>query len=192
MKRINQYDANTPAWFNDHFHNSLGVTDLPRLEKLARHYEGGRGSVYVDVGCWDSPMPMILAERYPTAHIYALDYADQVISFLAPRIPQVRYQVIKTCYRLPFEDETVDYIVAGELIEHLEKPADFIQECLRVLKPGGWIAVSTPHEEKGKEVGGPLHLWSWTVRDVEKLLGTTETEVIQEDTFKTILAWRRK
>lgn len=37
----------------------------------------------------------------------------------------------------PFKDETFDGVFAGEIIEHLENPAQFLREVERVLKRGG-------------------------------------------------------
>jgi len=47
---------------------------------------------------------------------------------------------------LPFPDNTVAYIFAEHLIEHLTKPeaAAFLMECFRVLKHGGVLRLSTP------------------------------------------------
>lgn len=181
-------DANSPAHFDSKFHGCLGVTDIERLEKLARFFKGG---VYVDVGVNDSPMPIILSERYPDSKIYAIDYAPRMMEFMRVRFPKVQYMVGDAMH-LPFENESVDYVVAGELIEHLRDPKAFVNEALRVLKKDGMLAVSTPFEEKGGDVGGKLHLWSWTTKDVSELLGTDLVEVLQEQTVRTILAWRKK
>lgn len=48
--------------------------------------------------------------------------------------------------RLPFDDDTFDYVFSEHLIEHLtyREGADFLRECFRILKPGGTIRVATP------------------------------------------------
>lgn len=190
MKQMTPFDqdANSPEHFDSKFHGCLGVTDIERLEKLARFFKGG---VYVDVGVNDSPMPIILSERFPDAKIYALDYAPRMMEFMRKRFPKVQY-IVADAMQLPFEDESVDYLVAGELIEHLRDPKAFVQEALRVLKKDGMLAISTPFEEKGRDVGGKLHLWSWSTNDVAELMGTELVEVLQEQSVRTILAWRKK
>lgn len=40
---------------------------------------------------------------------------------------------------------TFDTIVAGEVIEHLENPGQFIRNAARHLKPGGVLIISTPN-----------------------------------------------
>ncbi|MEA3365643.1 MAG: methyltransferase domain-containing protein, partial [Candidatus Hydrogenedentes bacterium] len=47
--------------------------------------------------------------------------------------------------RLPFEDAAFDAVVSIEGIEHIERPFDFIRECGRVLKPGGYLLLTTPN-----------------------------------------------
>ena len=39
--------------------------------------------------------------------------------------------------KLPFPDETLDVVVAGEVLEHLADPALAVEHVQRVLKPGG-------------------------------------------------------
>jgi 2-polyprenyl-6-hydroxyphenyl methylase/3-demethylubiquinone-9 3-methyltransferase len=40
-------------------------------------------------------------------------------------------------YHLPFADASFDAVSAMDFLEHIERPADFIREVSRVLKPGG-------------------------------------------------------
>ena len=123
MKRINEGNINTPEFFNKKFNGSCGVSDMERLYALIKYYKGG---VYVDVGCMDSIIPALLAET--NKDVYGLDFADGIIKFLAPRFPKVKYKAIESCYKLPFKDNEVDYLVAGEMIEHLEDPQAFADE----------------------------------------------------------------
>lgn len=48
--------------------------------------------------------------------------------------------------RLPIPDGTVDVAAALEVIEHLENPRAFVRELVRITRPGGWIAVTTPNQ----------------------------------------------
>lgn len=41
--------------------------------------------------------------------------------------------------------EAFDVVLAGELIEHLETPVDFLRQCYASLKPGGRVVLSTPN-----------------------------------------------
>jgi predicted SAM-dependent methyltransferase len=50
---------------------------------------------------------------------------------------------------LPFESDSVDFVYSSHMIEHLRPRAgiEFLRECRRVLKPGGWIRLVTPDFE---------------------------------------------
>jgi SAM-dependent methyltransferase len=47
-------------------------------------------------------------------------------------------------YRLPFEDECFEHVIAAEVLEHLHEDDAALNEMMRVLKPGGVLAVSVP------------------------------------------------
>ena len=46
--------------------------------------------------------------------------------------------------RFPYDDETFNFVFSKSVIEHLHNPQNFIEECKRVLKPGGRIIIMTP------------------------------------------------
>ncbi len=48
-------------------------------------------------------------------------------------------------YPYPIKDNEFDKIYAKHVIEHVLDPVKFIQECYRILKPGGTIFIETPH-----------------------------------------------
>ena len=39
-------------------------------------------------------------------------------------------------YKLPFEDDSVDLIVSGQMLEHCDNPFKSVAEMKRILKPG--------------------------------------------------------
>jgi len=47
----------------------------------------------------------------------------------------------------PFSDKSFDYIFCQHMIEHISYPDGqfMLKECLRVLKPGGKVRISTPN-----------------------------------------------
>lgn len=47
---------------------------------------------------------------------------------------------------LPFKKDTFDLITATEIIEHLPNGKQFLKECHRVLKEGGYLILSTPNK----------------------------------------------
>ena len=49
----------------------------------------------------------------------------------------------------PFEDNSVDYIEASHVLEHLDKPFILMKEFHRMLKLGGTIDIKVPHFSRG-------------------------------------------
>ncbi|HZV50152.1 MAG TPA: class I SAM-dependent methyltransferase [Candidatus Dormibacteraeota bacterium] len=49
-----------------------------------------------------------------------------------------------TALALPFPDRTFDHVIAAEVLEHIPQDEAAIREMVRVLRPGGTLAVSVP------------------------------------------------
>ena len=56
------------------------------------------------------------------------------------------YIFLDVCQPFPFEDNSLDYIFHEHVIEHINyhQGQFMLQECFRVLKPGGRIRIATP------------------------------------------------
>lgn len=71
-----------------------------------------------------------------------------------------------------FNDNSIQNIFAGEVIEHLKHPFAFLQECFSILKPGGRMIITTPSAEGlqlllGRE--SPWHYFIWTEKNFKLL-----------------------
>ena len=47
--------------------------------------------------------------------------------------------------RIPLPDNSIDLIIAGELIEHIQNTLFFLESCRKVLKEGSILVLSTPN-----------------------------------------------
>jgi SAM-dependent methyltransferase len=74
---------------------------------------------------------------------------------------------------IPIADGSFDVVTSFETIEHLPHPDRFLDECVRVLKPGGIIIVSTPNRGIYREgiSGNPFHISELTEAEFNSLLG---------------------
>ncbi len=61
------------------------------------------------------------------------------------RDPQVRFLQHDVINPLPFPDGHFDHVFSVEGIEHFENPWTFVKELCRVLKPGGYLLLTTPN-----------------------------------------------
>ncbi len=46
---------------------------------------------------------------------------------------------------LPFDDGSVEVINLSQILEHLDEPLDFLNECHRILKTNGIVDIRVPH-----------------------------------------------
>jgi 2-polyprenyl-3-methyl-5-hydroxy-6-metoxy-1,4-benzoquinol methylase len=53
---------------------------------------------------------------------------------------------------LPFRAGYFDIVVAGEVLEHLKRPFEFVEEISRVLRSGGILLLSTPNPQYYLEI----------------------------------------
>ena len=66
------------------------------------------------------------------------------------------------------EDASFDYMVCTEVLEHLLRPFDAVDEMWRLLKPGGWLFLSVPFNLR---IHGPLpDCWRFTEHGLRSLL----------------------
>ena len=49
---------------------------------------------------------------------------------------------------LPFKSNTLDYVLTSHVIEHFFDPVKALREWHRVIKPGGYIFIITPHKDR--------------------------------------------
>jgi len=56
---------------------------------------------------------------------------------IAPQYPDVDMQC------MPYDNDTFDYIIADQVLEHVRKPWIGVEEVRRVLKPGGFAVLTS-------------------------------------------------
>jgi GT2 family glycosyltransferase/SAM-dependent methyltransferase len=80
---------------------------------------------------------------YPAAHITTLDVEEEHADADVNQDPKVRF-VVGDATDLPFPDESFDVVTFFDVLEHIPADARAVDEALRVLRPGGFVLVTTP------------------------------------------------
>jgi len=81
----------------------------------------------------------------------------------------------------PFDTASAESLLASHVLEHFDKQtgADFLAECCRILKPGGWLRLAVPdldlfidcvNDESYERLNGYEHT------DLNKLMGGGDGE----------------
>jgi SAM-dependent methyltransferase len=76
--------------------------------------------------------------------VIGLDYDESAVAHVRARYPRVEMRHGNLAH-LPLDDSVVDVVVNFQVIEHLWDQGQFVAECLRVLRPGGLLLMSTPN-----------------------------------------------
>ncbi|MBK9295058.1 MAG: class I SAM-dependent methyltransferase [Oligoflexia bacterium] len=70
--------------------------------------------------------------------------------------PDVVWDLTKTPY--PFDTNSFNEILCNDIIEHLPDIPKVIEECARILKPGGKLKITTPHFSCANSYIDPTHI----------------------------------
>jgi len=107
---------------------------LPQLKKTARFLDIATGEGYI--------LEMLHDRGF--SNLYAADLDDENF-----KLSKTVYHFKKTDAnkKWPYADGFFDVVVSSETIEHLENPSHFMREVSRVLKPKGYLLLSTPSVE---------------------------------------------
>jgi SAM-dependent methyltransferase len=76
---------------------------------------------------------------------------------------------------LPIADASADLVLSTQVLEHVESPEAYLAECLRVLKPKGYLLLTTHGVFRYHP--GPHDFWRWTHTGLSRLLHTSGFEV---------------
>jgi len=106
----------------------------------------------LDLGCWGFQQLRIANHLGLTKlHHFGVDWREP------DSVPQgvVYRKADLNKDRIPFPDDTFDFVIASHIIEHLQDQIAFFGDCVRVCKPGGLIYVEAP-SERSMWAGKPI------------------------------------
>lgn len=171
---------------------SGGASSLAIYRMVANSLEArdARGDVLMDIGCGKGQLWPFLRHRFSR-------YVG---------VDAIRYDGFPTEGKfiqaelngpLPAElSSTADAVVAVETIEHLENPRHLVRSMVRLVKPRGWIGITTPNQRsllsvgtlivKGQfsafqDVDYPVHITALLETDLRRMAGENGLWDVQID-----------
>ena len=169
----NFYDASSGLWeqiWGEHMHHGYyGVAGNHRkdrrqaqidlIEAMLAWAEIDQAEEILDVGCGIGGSSLYLADKFnarvvgitlsPVQAKRAVERAQAIgindasdLKLSAQKRPHAEFQVVDAL-NTPFVDNQFDFIWSMESGEHMPDKVQFLQECYRLLKPGGVFLMAT-------------------------------------------------
>jgi len=113
--------------------------ELRRVIGVAEPYCQGH---VLDLGCGEGTFTFHLNKLDKIKKITGTDISQIAISQAKKKYPGVEFITVAAT-TLPFPKESFDFIAMVELVEHILDIKQMLTEVNRVLKPGGYILVTT-------------------------------------------------
>jgi 2-polyprenyl-6-hydroxyphenyl methylase / 3-demethylubiquinone-9 3-methyltransferase len=116
-----------------------------RLEWI-QSYVPLAGKRVLDVGCGGGILSDAMARK--GAQVVGIDLAAKALRVaqlhaLEAQTPNVQYREISAESLAEQEPEGFDVVTCMEMLEHVPDPASIVRACSRLVKPGGWVFIST-------------------------------------------------
>jgi SAM-dependent methyltransferase len=154
-----------------------------RADAIARFLDLRDGGLVLDLGCRDGSLATAIG--LPKRRTVGADIDLEALSAAMPSVPMVCATDLWGGF--PFRDGAFSAAVAGEIVEHVPFPQEFLAETARVLRPGGRVVGSVPNAFKLRNrlmfaagrwfEADPTHLRQFSPTSLRSLLARHFAEV---------------
>lgn len=127
----------------------IATTVRQKLESVSGHSESSlplSGAMVADIGCGGGLLSESLARL--GGQVTAIDPTEKAINVakqhasVDPVTASINYR-LATVSDLVEEGAQFDLVCSLEVVEHTPAPSDFIENCAKLVKPGGALVMST-------------------------------------------------
>lgn len=139
MKKIEYEDYDSAAKVYDRYRQTPGHSSV---KALISSLSEKKPSI-LEVGCGTGNYLAKIAEDFPDANVFGLDLNNSMLDRCREKtahLKNVKQLICEAAQNLPFEDNSMDLIMAMQTLHHYgpdENRIQFFKEVNRVLKPGG-------------------------------------------------------
>lgn len=164
MRRILKVNPNTQRYWDGRYENfSKEGDDIQKNEIIANHIIDD--SRVIELGCGPGWLLSRIKTKRPNCEVTGVDFSQRAITKLKEdeRIKAIKADFTKKSVG---EDNSYNYVIASEVLEHLEKPGRLVKEMARLLVDGGMAILTAPYED---HIPSAEHLWEFTTDDIKEM-----------------------
>lgn len=150
---------NSSFSYQEHYQRDAEVFDYDDLENDQITNEENRrlhqkildsvpkdANLILDVGCGNAWLSKSLINK--GRKVISMDISTINPTRAVDQLPSREHLgLIADVYHLPFAENSIDCIVASEVMEHVPDPKKFTDQLFSILKPNGKIIITTPYNE---------------------------------------------
>lgn len=95
-----------------------------------------------EIGCGNAN----ILKYYPElmTRYTGLDFSEKTMNANLNKYSKARFIPFKLANQFPVSTQEFDLVFSVFVLEHVSRPADFLNECKRILKPGGKLVILCP------------------------------------------------
>jgi 2-polyprenyl-3-methyl-5-hydroxy-6-metoxy-1,4-benzoquinol methylase len=147
------------------------TSDNPVHQRLLYPYTQAaqmvRGNV-LEIGCgWGRGLDLLTKAA---DHYTGIDKNAELIAALSAAYPEATFIQANIPPLGTLADNSFDYIVTFQVIEHIQNDDLFVKECHRVLKPGGRLLLTTVNKTFSL-TRNPWHVREYVADELKTLIG---------------------
>jgi 2-polyprenyl-3-methyl-5-hydroxy-6-metoxy-1,4-benzoquinol methylase len=176
------------AVLDDYSENNIpAVTryEFKRLRESILNEVTSEMILILDVGCGNGWVAKSLLPM--NKKIISMDISSINPSRVVKDLPHKNHAgLIADVFFLPIKENSIDCVIASEIIEHVPDPGLLISNLLKVLKKGGKLIITTPYNEVieyflcvhcNKPTPKSAHLHSFNEENIKKFIPNDCTKV---------------
>lgn len=175
------------AEFFDYFREPQSKEDkheVRRLHEAILNELPSATNRVLDVGCGRGWVAQALCPK--GKEVISMDISTRNAIETLKRVPEDTHAaMVGDVYHIPLQTDSVDAVIASEVMEHTPDPKLFLGQLLRVVRPGGKILITTPYNEEikyhlcvhcNRPTPGHAHLHSFNENNIHEYLPESNLE----------------
>lgn len=165
------------------------TTKVPKLLLKYLNFLGWK--TFLDLGCGDGSLLYALNKDnyFKNKNVYAVDLSENRINLVKNINENFICIVGNVCNIKEIKDNSIDFIVSEQVIEHVDNDKEMVDEICRILKKDGVIYLSTVFKKwygwyfykcNGNWTLDPTHLREYTKdKQILDLFSKNEFEILE-------------
>lgn len=126
--------------------NPIEAEEIKRLHQNILSQIPQNANLILDIGCGGAWLANALVPK--GKKVISTDISDiNPIKAIQNLPAENHWGLVADVFDMPIKAQSIDCIIASEIIEHVPQPKLFIEKLFELLKPNGTLIITTPYNE---------------------------------------------